>query len=156
MSQHHLRTTYAVLTVLAAISGCAPSPGDPGSDPARAEKPVVETVTLEVAGRQVVGARLLRADGAPLAYLLRADHGVVVCPNFDVAGMESSGTAAAVAKEWSDRGIEGELDAKVRQVNAPAAALGVTVGMPVREALVRMMQSPRQAFSVGGHNKETR
>lgn len=30
------------------------------------------------------------------------------------------------------------------------------VGMPVRDALARMMQSPRQAFSVGGQKERTR
>ena len=120
--------------VLAAVCGCTPA-SHPAKQP---EKPILEMDTFDVGGGQTVAVKLLRTDGAPLAYFMRANHGVVVCPHFDLEGLRGGGTPAAMAKDWKVNGLKGELDAKIEKVNALAAAKGVTVGMTVREALARM------------------
>jgi len=118
-------------------SGCVSAP-DRGAGKNHA---VVRSETIDLGGQSIVGMEMLKADGSPFAYALRADHGLVVCPHFDLDGLAQGGIAAARAMRWKFNGLRGELEAPIVAVNAPAAARGVTVGMKVGDALRLLMQA---------------
>jgi len=106
--------------------------------------PVVQVENMRVGRSSVLGVKMLRHDGRPLGYFIRAERGVIVCPHFDITTLGGAGIPAATAKNWTTNGIRGELKAKILRVNVPASALGVKPGMTVEEALKRMSAPGKQ------------
>jgi len=136
----------AILAVgVTVLGGCATRP----EGLAKLDNPVVEIMTVDIQGRQVVGVRLLKPDGVSFCGAYRADHGLVVCSHFDLQGLEEDGVPAAMAQNWKVNGLKGELDAKIKKVNSLAAAKGISVGMTVREALGHLIDKSAPTTSPG-------
>jgi len=75
---------------------------------------------------------------------LNTARGVVGCGIFDIAVADRFGMAFAIARgtpEHPLREPEDLFGAKIVEVSAAAAQLGITVGMAGREALQRMLAS---------------
>ena len=94
---------------------------------------IISTVT--VSGRQLP-AYTIALQAAALV-LVSAPKGFVMCGFLDIAAAEKLSAAACVVT-----GIQNPaelLDHPVVRLSAPAAALGITVGMSGRDALERMV-----------------
>ena len=98
---------------------------------------VVEAEEIKLANGVAQGVIIYQANGKPLSVTIRANKGVIVCSHFDLKALESHNIAAASVQ--GIKSIDEALDSKVVYVNSLAEKLGVTPGMPVREALGKMM-----------------
>lgn len=87
----------------------------------------VETVVLPIGSVNLVYAR--------------AAKGLLTCGAIDPMALDKFGIAAARVKPSgsSVANIDDLLGGSVREANAVAQALGVTVGMPGREALTKLL-----------------
>ena len=119
--------------VVVALCGCHSLPGGAKQTAAKASPVVVER--LEVDGQTITAIKLLAEDGRPYAFVFRAAGGLVVCPHFDLNGLEKGGMPAARAQNWKQHGFREQLDEAVDGVNRLAVAKGITKGMTVRQAL---------------------
>ena len=98
--------------------------------------PLLEIKDVKLEQGVAEGVAIRGRNGTPLAIVLRADRGVIVCTHFSVDSLDDHGVPAASVPEIQS--IEELLKAKVVSVNTLASALDVHPGMPVREALDKM------------------
>ena len=97
---------------------------------------MVTVKPVELKGCSALGVQTNQANGAPLAVMILAPRGVLVCANFDLNALDSKGVAAVMVKGINS--IETALETSVVGVTRKARELGVETGMPVREALERL------------------
>ena len=100
------------------------------------EKNVVETKQIRLNGGTALGIRIMKDEKAPLAVLIKANKGFVVCSNFNMKALEEKGIAAA--RVAGINSIETALETRVVEVTAKARELGIGEKMPVKEALERL------------------
>ncbi len=77
----------------------------------------------------------LDMEHAPLL-VIRADKGFVMCGYLNMEVADKLGDVAV--RVTGVRNIEDVLDARAVDVSRAAGKLGITIGMPAREALMRM------------------
>lgn len=98
---------------------------------------VVDVKEVELSNGVAEAVMIYRANGMPLSVSIRANKGVVVCAHYNLDALASHKVAAASVQ--GIKNIDEALATKVVHVNALAEKLGVHPGMPVMEALEKMM-----------------
>jgi uncharacterized protein YunC (DUF1805 family) len=112
----------------------------------RAAAPLMEIREIHCSHGIAHGVAMCRPNGKPLAVLIRADRGTIVCMHFSLEQLEGHGIPAASVQ--AIKSIEELLETKVVGVNKLASALGVQAGMPVRDALEKMMEKGKPGNTV--------
>ncbi len=97
----------------------------------------VEVKQVKLSGGVAEAAMIYRANGMPLSVSIVAPKGVIVCMHYDLDALASHQVAAASVQ--GIKSIDEALETKVAHVNALAEKLGIHPGMPVREALEKVM-----------------
>jgi len=84
-----------------------------------------------------VAFRIIGANNKPVAILVRATKGFIVCSNFDLKALESREVAAASVSGLKQ--IDDVLTTNIVAVTKQAEVLGIHPGMPAKEALSKLM-----------------
>ncbi len=129
---------FVLMGVAFFVSGCASLKGAQAMTTTMT--PVV-VKTLDVDGQTITAMKLLKTDGAPFAFVFRADEGLIVCPHFDIKSLAQAGIPAARAYNWKRHNFREQLDEPIKGVNALATARGIKVGMTIRQALAQLRKA---------------
>ena len=99
---------------------------------------LIEVKPIDINGNSVLGVKIANPEfpQKPVAILLIAKKGLIVCGNFDINAMEKRGVTAARVLGLTK--IEDALNAKIESCTIKAKKLGVTKGMNGKEALKKM------------------
>jgi len=98
---------------------------------------VVEMKELRLSEGTALAVEVIGANDRPLAILVRAPKGFVVCANFDLKALESRGVAAASVQGL--KAIDDVLQARIVGTTKQARGLGITAGMSAPDALLKLM-----------------
>jgi len=98
---------------------------------------VVDVKKVELSNGVAEAVMIYRANGMPLSVSIRANNGVVVCMHYNLDALQSHKVPAASVQ--GIKSIDEALATKIVHVNVLAEKLGVHPGMPVMEALEKMM-----------------
>ncbi len=85
------------------------------------------------------GLKIMRTNDQPLAFIIKCPEGFALCGSFDIKAMEKRKVTAVMFKNFDPKTFKAALAAPVAELTTPARALGITRGMPVRDALEKMM-----------------
>lgn len=97
---------------------------------------MVEVKQVQLSKATALGIKIMGHHGKPLAVLIKAPKGFITCANFDVQSMEEKGVTAATVAGINS--VETAMETTVVHTTAQARELGITEGMPVREALEKL------------------
>lgn len=97
---------------------------------------MIEVKPVQLKGGSVLGVKVAQVDGKPLAVIIVAPKGVLVCANFDIGALESKGVAAVMVQGINS--VETALETEVVKATSQAKELGAAEGMAVREALEKL------------------
>jgi len=134
MERKNIITLLIAITVVLAFEFI----GSPrAQDTGHTTTPISEVKEIKLANGAVQGVIIYLANGKPLSVTIRANNGVIVCSHFDLKALESHNIAAASVQ--GIKSIDEAFDSRVVHINSLAEKLGIISGMPVREALGKMM-----------------
>ena len=98
---------------------------------------MVEVKQIKLNKGTVFGVKIMKDERGPLVVLIKAPKGFIVCSNFNVKALEEKGVAAG--RVAGINSIETALETEIKEVTSQGKELGIREGMPVKEALERMI-----------------
>ena len=84
-----------------------------------------------------MGIKIIKDEKGPLVVVIKAPKGFIVCSNFNMKVLEEKGIAAGGVAEINS--IETALETDIKEATSKARELGIKEGIPVKEALERMI-----------------
>ena len=99
-----------------------------------------EIKQIELQNGTASGIKIMRTNDQPLAFVIKCPQGFALCGSFDIKAMEKRKVTAVMFQNFDPKTFESALSAPVADLTAPAKALGISKGMPVRDALEKMME----------------
>jgi len=97
---------------------------------------MIEVKPVQLEHGSTLGVKVAQSNGKPLAVIIVAPKGVLVCANFDIGALESKGVAAVMVQGIDS--LETALGTEVVKATSQAQELGAAEGMAVREALEKL------------------
>jgi len=101
-----------------------------------------EITQIELHNGAASGIKIMLTNNQPLAFVIKCTQGVALCGSFNIQAIKKRKVTAVIFKKFTSKTFDAALSAPVADLTTPAKALGITKGMPVRNALEKMMADP--------------
>ena len=142
MSQVRALALLIAMAPIVVVPGCGAPPSDPPgavdsneSEPIAADTPTTPGAEPAATDDFWQGLERHEIQLDQKLLVVKGSRGVIGCPYLNIASLEKFGETCAIIPAVD---IDGMLESKVTAVTPKAAALGIEVGMPGREALDRI------------------